>query len=151
MAAIWITAKESSVPIARSISDAELDVLKALWETGPSTVRALHESLQEQGRSWAYTTVQTLLQRLLQKGYVQADTSGHAHLYSATSSRDDLIGESLGDLASRVCGGSATPLLLNLASGHKFTSEELEQFRKLLDDLESKQKTGARRRKKTDR
>ena len=139
------------MPIARSISDAELDVLKALWEGGPSTVRALHESLQGHGRSWAYTTVQTLLQRLLQKGYVEADTSGHAHLYSAASSRDDLIGESLGDLASRVCGGSATPLLLNLASGHKFSSDEIEQFRKLLDELESKQKTGARRRKKTDR
>ena len=62
-------------------SDSELEVLKALWEIGPATVRDLHGPLQESGSSWAYTTVQTLLARLEQKGYVRCDKSGRAHVF----------------------------------------------------------------------
>ena len=59
-----------------SVSEAELEVLKALWDAGPSTVRTVNTALQHLGRRWAYTTVQTLLQRLEAKGYVASDRAG---------------------------------------------------------------------------
>ena len=60
------------------VSEAELEVLKALWERGPGTVRELREALGPQGRGWAYTTVQTLLQRLEAKGCVHSARGGAA-------------------------------------------------------------------------
>ena len=63
------------------LSEAESEVLSALWEHGPGTVRQVNEILERRGRKWAYTTVQTLLQRLEEKACVVRDTSGFAHLY----------------------------------------------------------------------
>ena len=63
-------------PRNAGVSDAELGVLKALWERGPATVRDLRAHLEAQGRRWAYTTVQTLLQRLEAKGCVSCERGG---------------------------------------------------------------------------
>jgi predicted transcriptional regulator len=118
------------------ISDAELEVLKVLWEQGPGTVRQVNAVLQGQGRRWAYTTVQTLLQRLEAKGYVRSDKGAPAHVFEAAVSRGRLLSQRLRDLADQLCGGTASPLLLALVEGGDFTAEELEGFRRLLDRLD---------------
>jgi predicted transcriptional regulator len=119
-----------------SISDTELDVLKVLWEHGPGTVRELNAQLRQRGRRWAYTTVLTLLQRLEAKGYVRSDKSGVAHVFRPAVSRDRLLQQRLTDLADQLCSGTATPLVQALVEGHRFTAEEIEHFRRLLDRLE---------------
>ena len=121
-----------------SVSGTELDVLKALWEQGPATVRALHGVLQRQGRRWAYNTVLTLLQRLEAKGYVASDKRGVAHVFRAAVTRDRLLRRRLQDLANQLCEGAASPLVRALVEGHRFTEEEIESFRRLLDRLEVK-------------
>jgi predicted transcriptional regulator len=121
-----------------AISATELEVLKALWEYGPKTVRELNTALQQQGRRWAYTTVLTLLQRLEAKGYVRSDKSELAHVFQAAVSREQLLRLRLEDLANQLCEGTATPLVLALVEGQRFTAEEIEQFRRLLDELEGK-------------
>ena len=121
-----------------SISETELDILRVLWEHGPGTVRAINGLLRRQGRRWAYTTVLTLLQRLEAKGYVASDKSGQAHVFRAGLSRERLLRQRLKELANQLCEGTATPLVLALVEGQRFTSEELEQFRRLLDELEGK-------------
>jgi len=118
------------------ISDTELVVLKALWAHAPCTVRELAEKLEGPGRDWAYTTVQTLLTRLEQKEYVTAERSGRAHIFTPSVSREEFLGEHLGDIADRVCEGAAVPLMLSLANNHRFTDDEIAQFRELLDTLE---------------
>ena len=123
-----------------SISETELDVLKELWENGPATVRVLNERLRRQGRRWAYTTVLTLLQRLEAKGYVASDKSGVAHVFRPALTRDKLLQQRLKDLANQLCEGTATPLVLALVEGQRFTPEEISRFRQLLDQLESKKK-----------
>ena len=123
-------------PQSRLISDTELEILKVLWEEGPGTVRELQAHLDGLGREWAYTTTQTLLNRLRDKGYVQSAKRGRAFVFRPTVSRDQLLGKSLDDLASRVCDGEALPLMLNLVSSSKFTRKELKRFRALLDELE---------------
>jgi BlaI family penicillinase repressor len=117
------------------VSDAELEVLKVLWSTGPATVRDVAAALGEQRRNLAYNTVLTLLSRLRDKGYVSADRRDTAHLFKAKVTRDDLLGSTLAAVADRVCDGTASPLVHALVRGQKFSAEEIAHFRKLLDDL----------------
>ena len=124
-------------PPGRSTSDTELEVLKALWVLTAGTVRDIQERLKSEGRTWAYTTVQTLLARLEQKGFVTSDRNGRAHVFRPAVSRSEYLGEHLGDLADRVCEGTSVPLLLSLVQGGRFSTEEIEQFRALLDELEA--------------
>jgi BlaI family transcriptional regulator, penicillinase repressor len=122
-------------PSMRSISKTELDVLKTLWEHGDSTVREVQERLQARGRDWAYTTVQTFLFRLQQKKLVRSDKSGRAHVFRAAVSRDALVSEQVDDLAGRV-GGATVPLVASLVQGRRFTDAEIQELRRLVDDLE---------------
>jgi BlaI family transcriptional regulator, penicillinase repressor len=126
-----------------SISETELEILKVLWEHGPGTVRALNTLLRQQGRRWAYTTVLTLLQRLESKGYVNSDKSGVAHVFRSAVTRDKLLRQRLRDLANQLCEGTATPLVLALVEGQRFTVEEIDRFRRLLDQLETKKKSSS--------
>jgi predicted transcriptional regulator len=117
------------------VSDAELDVLKVLWEAGPSTVRDVAAALRRRRRRLAYNTVLTLLSRLREKGYVAADRSEAAHVFRAIVTRDELVGFSLAALVDRVCDGAASPLVHALVRNQRFSAEEIAHFRKLLDDL----------------
>jgi predicted transcriptional regulator len=117
-----------------------MEVLKVLWEQGPGTVRGLEETLRQRGRTWAYTTVQTLLLRLLAKGYVASDKSGAAHVFRPVVTRDRLLRQRLKALANELCEGTASPLVLALVEGQRFSAEEIAEFRRLLDELEAKGK-----------
>ena len=119
------------------VSDAELEVLKVLWSSGPATVRDVGAALRKQRRRLAYNTVLTLLSRLREKGYVAADRRDTAHLFKAKVSREDLIGSTLTALADRVCDGTASPLVHALVRQQRFSAEEIADLRKLLDDLEA--------------
>jgi predicted transcriptional regulator len=110
-----------------------MEVLKVLWELGPSTVRQVNDSLGQKGRKWAYTTVLTLLQRLQAKGCVASQTGSMAHVFHALATRDDLVRDRLQDLANELCEGAPAPLLLALVQGHKFSREEIARFRALLE------------------
>ena len=127
-----------------SVSDTELEVLKVLWESGPGTVREIYALLRRHGRTWAYNTVLTLLQRLETKGCVTSDKSGLAHIFKPAVSRDMLIRQHLRELTDQLCEGTPAPLVLALVEGHRFTADEIEQFRQLLDRLESKKGKGGR-------
>lgn len=118
----------------RSVTDSELEVLKALWNLGEGTVRDVLATLP--GRDWAYTTAQTLLSRLQEKGIVRREKRGRAFVFRPLATRDQLLEGSLDDLAARVCDGNAMPLLLNLVRSPGFSRGDLERFRRLLDELE---------------
>ena len=135
-----------------SLSDSELLVLKVLWDRGSGTVREVNAELSRRGRRWAYTTVQTLLSRLQQKGCVASDKEDVAHTYRPTVSRHELLQQRLDELETELCGGLSTPLVHALVSGKHFTAEEIAHFRRLLDELEAdgertKKRPGPRTRK----
>jgi predicted transcriptional regulator len=117
-------------------SQAELDILKTIWESGPGTVREINGRLRRSGHRWAYTTVLTLLQRLQAKGYVASDKTALAHVFHAVVSRDRLLRQRLKDLANQLCEGTPAPLVLALVQDQHFSDDDIEQFRKLLDRLE---------------
>ena len=119
-----------------TVSDAELEVLKALWVDGPGTVRDVDARLRRRKRRWAYTTVQTLLNRLQNKGYVTSEKGSIPHVFEAALSRDGLVRRRLNQLVDDLCEGTATPLVAALMKGRRFTEEDIVQFRRLLDDVE---------------
>jgi BlaI family penicillinase repressor len=127
------------------LSEAELRVMKVLWEHGPGTVRQLSEVLNRKGRRWAYTTVLTLLQRLQAKGFATSDASSSAHVFHAATSRDELIRLQLKNVADQLCGGAPAPLLLALVESQRFSTDDLARFRGLLDQLEAKERGAGRR------
>ena len=139
-------------PSSRSVSDTELAVLKVLWDVGEAAVREIRERLEAEGFEWAYTTVQTLLGRLEQKGYVESERDGRAFLFRATVTREELLSLELGDLAERVCEGAALPLVLSLVQGRRFSKSEIARFRELVDSLEDETaERGSKRSKRSKR
>jgi predicted transcriptional regulator len=127
-----------------TISAAELEVLKVLWERSSGTVRKINSVLEQQGRRWAYTTVQTLLQRLEAKGHVRSDKSGPAHVYRAAVSREDLLSRRLRELADQFCDGTTSPLLLALVGDNRLTADEIKQLRQILDQMEPPRRSSPR-------
>ncbi|HJZ93548.1 MAG TPA: BlaI/MecI/CopY family transcriptional regulator [Gemmataceae bacterium] len=119
------------------ISETEQAVLKVLWDLDRATVRGVLAALNDQGHSWAYTTVQTLLTRLMAKGYVAVDRGGPAHVYRAAVSRNELLQQRLTDLADTFCEGTASPLMLALVEGSELTPEDIARLREMLDRLEA--------------
>jgi BlaI family transcriptional regulator, penicillinase repressor len=122
-----------------AIADAELTVLKALWDGGPATVRELLERL---GSDQAYTTVQTLLARLGEKGYVRADRKDLAHVFAAARSRDEVAAARVDEMASTLLDGAVAPLLLRLVAKGRFTAEEIAAFRAQLAAAEAASRKG---------
>ena len=118
------------------VSDAELEVLKVLWARGPGTVRDVEAGLRRRRPRLAYNTVLTLLSRLREKGYVEADRTDTAHVFRSIVSRDELLSQGLSTLADRVCDGTASPLVHALVRGQRLSAEDIAHLRKLLDDLE---------------
>ena len=118
----------------QAISEAELSVLELLWQDGPSTPNRLQEELSAAGTAWAYTTVQTLLHRLLRKVYVARKRAGVAQVYRATGDREALLAEHMDDLAQRLCGGAASPLVQSLVRSKRLSKSELARLRALLDE-----------------
>jgi BlaI family transcriptional regulator, penicillinase repressor len=119
------------------LSESEFDVLKVLWDLGPSPVRVVNRELAARGRQWAYTTVSTLLLRMATKGYVASDSSTVPHVFHATLSRDEMVHQRLREAADELCDGNAVPLVLALVQKHRFNPEELARLQRLLDEAKA--------------
>ena len=114
----------------RKPTDAELGILRVLWERGPSTVRQVAEFL---GREAGYTTVLKLLQIMTEKKLVVRDEAARTHVYAAAYSEDQTQRQLVSDLLDRAFGGSAGKLVLQALAANRATPEELAEIRKLLD------------------
>ena len=141
------TSRRPRGSVESDVSRTELTVLEVLWERGPSTVRDVDTVLREQGTERAYTTVLTLLQRLQAKGWVTVDGTATPHVFAAAVSRDGLLQHRLEKVAEELTDGAASPLVQCLVENHRFTSEEIDHFRALLDDMEGHD-TGPKRQRR---
>lgn len=115
------------------VSDAELAVLKLLWERDVVTARQVRDVLYPGGTPSDHGTVQKLLQRLEAKRLVARDRSGFAHKFRARVSRDELLGSELRQLAEKMADGSLVPLITQAVSAEKLSAEERRALRRLLD------------------
>jgi len=115
----------------------ELDILRVLWERGPSTVREVHEVLAK-SKDMGYTTVLKLLQIMTVKGMVKRDENARAHVYEARQPAENTKRQLVGDLLQRAFAGSASQLMLHALSSKKTPREEIEEIRRMLDAYEEK-------------
>ena len=120
-------------------TEAELAILRVLWDRGPSTVRDVTEALQD-ARGTGYTTALKLLQIMTEKGLVQRDETSRAHAYEAVASAETTQRQLVSDLLDRAFGGSARQLVLQALSAKRASRDELAEIRSLLDEFEKKAK-----------
>jgi predicted transcriptional regulator len=119
----------------QDVTDTELAVLQMLWDRGPATRRQITDILYPGGGPSHYTTVQKLLERLEAKGFVRKDRGEAALTFTATVGREELISRRLLDVAEKLCGGSLTPLLINLVRARPLSARELRELQDLIEDL----------------
>lgn len=114
-------------------TDAELAILKLLWEHESLTAREIREQLYPAGSPSDHATVQKLLQRLEQKKLVGRDRRSFAHRFRADVTREALAANQLEALAEKLTDGSFVPFILHAVSAKKLTAEERAEIRRLLD------------------
>jgi BlaI family transcriptional regulator, penicillinase repressor len=115
----------------------ELEILHVLWERGPSTVREVHETLNEK-RPIGYTSVLKLMQIMTAKGSVQRNEQQRAHVYEAVQPAEKTKREMALDVLQRVFDGSASELMMHALAGRKASKEEIDEMRRLLNEHERK-------------
>ena len=115
----------------------ELEILRVLWARGPSTVREVHEELQEK-KSLGYTTVLKLLQIMTAKGTVRRNEEQRAHVYEACQPATETKRQLVGDVLQRVFEGSASELMIHALEGRRTSKKELDELRRLLDAYEGR-------------
>jgi predicted transcriptional regulator len=113
-------------------TDAELAILRVLWEHGACTVRQVHEALSRE-RPAAYTTALKMLQIMTEKGLVRRDVSDRTHVYQPRLSEEQTQRQLVRDLLDRAFGGSSSKLVMQALSARRATPEELTEIRRLLE------------------
>lgn len=118
-----------------ALSKAEMEVARVLWELGAASVRQVHEAMPVD-RAIDFTTVQTYLRRLEQKGYARAKLDGRVRIYTPKVKSRTVIRETVNDLIERLFAGEAMPLMRHLIEDRGMSDEDLAQLRSLLDGEE---------------
>jgi predicted transcriptional regulator len=120
-------------------TDAELAILRVLWERGPSTVRQVFEVMSEE-KDLGYTTVLKMLQIMNEKGLVERDATDRVHVFTTAQSQTQTQRNMLNDLLDKAFGGSSTSLVMQALATRKASPEELAEIRKLLDQAEGRKR-----------
>ena len=115
-----------------------MDVLQVLWHYGPSTVRFVHDKLNEQKEAVIYTSTLKLMQVMKEKGMLARDESSMKHVYSAVLQEDKVKGNMLGRFVDSMYNGSPSSLMMALLGNDKTSAEELEKIKELLSKIDNK-------------
>jgi BlaI family transcriptional regulator, penicillinase repressor len=118
-------------------TSAELEILRVIWERGPSTVREVYKTL-EQEREIGYSTVLKFMQIMTEKGSLIRDESVRPQIYRPARPQKQIQQGIVRDLVSRAFGGSAASLAMHALADKKSSAEERRQIRELLDAMDNK-------------
>jgi BlaI family penicillinase repressor len=121
------------------LSNAEWQLMNALWSGHPATARELAERLPDDV-DWAYTTIKTMLTRLEKKDAVKATMRGNTSIYEPLIARDEARRSALRNLINQAFGGGLEPLLAFLARDSKLSARERRELEQILADEERKRK-----------
>ena len=124
-------------------TELELEILKVLWRTGPSTVRAVREALASGAaggapRELAYTSVMTVMTIMTNKGYLRRRKAEGGYVYQPKAPRESTVGRMLRDLVDRAFAGSAGAAMLNLLNTSDVSPDELKALRSLIEEKEKR-------------
>ena len=113
----------------------ELDVLQVLWQYGPSTVRFVHDKLNEQKEAVIYTSTLKLMQTMKEKGILDRNEDQMKHVYSAALQEDKVKGTMLGRFMDNMYNGSPSSLIVALLGNDKTSAEELQKIKDMLNKM----------------
>lgn len=116
-------------------TQAELEILRVLWDRGPSTVREVHSTLERE-RAIGYTTVLKFMQIMAEKGLVARDETERAHVYRARVAQEQTQRQLVRHLLEGAFGGSASKLMMQALASKPASAEEIAQMRKMLEDFD---------------
>jgi predicted transcriptional regulator len=126
--------------LTEKLGERQLDIMQALWQLGKATVTQVQEVLREQGNEIAYTTIQTMLNRLEIKKFVARDNSNRTHYYYALLEEPSAADSAVNRLMERFFGGSAEELVSRLVE-KDLTREQLERVQSLIDTHRKRRKS----------
>lgn len=118
-------------------TEVELQILRILWDDGPSIARHIHDCLQATKQT-TYSTTVKMLSVMLEKELVKRDEDATPQVYRAAVSRDSAGKRLVKDLVDKVYDGAAMSLVLHALKSAKASPEELAEVRALLDEMEKK-------------
>ncbi len=116
-------------------TDVELQILRILWEDGPSIARHVHDRLQD-AKQTTYSTTVKMLSVMLEKGLLKRDDKVRPQIYRPAMAQQRTQKRMLGELLDKVYDGSAKTLMLHVLSSKKTSREELDEIRQWLDEME---------------
>ena len=116
----------------KAMSPAETEILRLVWQLKEATVQEIRDQLPAD-RTLAYNTVQTLLWRLEQKGYLKHRDKGRAHVFLPCIEPEDVIRTTVRDFLGRLFGGDPKPLVQFLAEDGKIDEEDIKRLRQLIE------------------
>lgn len=117
---------------AFEISEAELEVIKALWKTGkPMTAKEVCDTVINKG--WKYTTASTLLSRLVEKGAVAYEKNGKAYVYYPIIKMDEYKQSQTKNLISKLYDGSVKNLAVSLFKAGEMSTDDIEEIKKMFN------------------
>jgi predicted transcriptional regulator len=119
----------------RRPTDAELNILRTLWQLGPSTVRQVQDALGG-AEANGYTTVLKLLQIMAEKGLVERDETARTHVYRPRLTEQHTQRQLIRDLLGRAFGGSLQKLIVQALSAERASPKELREIRRLIEEIE---------------
>ena len=118
-------------------TDGELQILRVLWDRGPSTVRQIHATMMAAARTGpGYTTVLKVMQIMTVKGLLDRDEHQRPQVYSSRLGKHETQRQLLRDLLERAFGGSHRALVLQALADRKASDAELQEIEGLLDRIE---------------
>jgi BlaI family transcriptional regulator, penicillinase repressor len=129
--------KRNRHPLPRP-TEGELELLRILWERGPSTVRDLHQEVSTR-RALGYTSVLKLLQIMTEKGLVEREEAGKAHIYRAAAARHETQDQLVRDISERLFSGSAAQLAMHALAMEPVNDRELEELHNLIEQKRHRQ------------
>ncbi len=114
----------------------ELEILQVLWQNGPSTVRFINDTMNEQKRAVQYTSTLKLMQIMVEKKMLKRDETNMKHIYTPLLDEQKTKGFLLNRFVDSMFNGSASSLVMQLLGNKKSTPEELQQIKDLLNKLD---------------
>lgn len=126
----------SSIP---KPTEAELQILQVLWDHGPAPVRFINEKINEQ-KEVGYTTTLKLMQIMTEKGILLRDTSQKTHIYRAAYKKEETQKSLLSSFIKGAFQGSTAKLIMQALGNHRASTEELEEIKRLIDQIEQSKK-----------
>jgi predicted transcriptional regulator len=130
------------------LTDAQREIMEIVWQRGEATVSEVREALAER-RQLARNTVQTMIVRLEEKGWLTHREQGRTFIYSANRPRKVSLGAKVAQMVDRMFAGSAEEMVTALIEYRGLSPEEAERIRDMIGDAEAKQKRGTKREKKS--